>query len=96
MNCDALSVSGERLGIFSQILVILQTWSDATQTYSTSQEDIYNIFLQQSRLESTVTAASTNPACKCTTNAVCTNTVEAYANHQLHHKPASLALRPTP
>ena len=61
MNCDALSLSGERLGIFSKILLILQSFNDSTQTYETSQEDIYNIFLQQASLESTVTQGSLNP-----------------------------------
>ena len=44
MNQDALSLTGLRLGIFSQILLILQEFDEASQTYDTRQEDIYNIF----------------------------------------------------
>ena len=55
MNQDALSLTGLRLGIFSQILLILQEFDEASQTYDTRQEDIYNIFLESSRLEAQVT-----------------------------------------
>ena len=55
MNQDALSLTGLRLGMFSQILLILQEFDEASQTYDTRQEDIYNIFLESSRLEAQVT-----------------------------------------
>ena len=61
MNQDALSLTGLRLGIFSQILLILQEFDEASQTYDTRQEDIYNIFLESSRLEAQVAETSTNP-----------------------------------
>ena len=61
MNQDALSLTGLRLGIFSQILLILQEFDEASQTYDTRQEDIYNIFLEASRLEAQVTETSGNP-----------------------------------
>ena len=61
MNQDALSLTGLRLGIFSQILLILQEFDEASQTYDTRQEDIYNIFLESSRLETQMTETSGNP-----------------------------------
>ena len=61
MNQDALSLTGLRLGIFSQILLVLQTFDESSQTYDTRQEDIYNIFLEASRLEAQVTESSANP-----------------------------------
>ena len=61
MNQDALSLTGLRLGVFSQILLILEKFDEASQTYDTSQEDIYSIFLEASRLEAQVTESSANP-----------------------------------
>ena len=61
MNQDALSLTGLRLGIFSQIYLILQEFDESSQTYDTKQEDIYNIFLEASRLEAQVTESSHNP-----------------------------------
>ena len=54
MNQDALSLTGLRVGIFSQIYLILQQFDENSQTYDTRQEDIYNIFLEASRLEDVV------------------------------------------
>lgn len=61
MNQDALSLTGLRLGIFSQIYLILQHFDENSQNYDTRQEDIYNIFLEASRLENVVSETSTNP-----------------------------------
>ena len=61
MNQDALSLTGLRLGVFSQILLILERFDEASQTYDTRQEDIYQIFLEASRLEAQVTESSANP-----------------------------------
>ena len=54
--------SASRLGVFSQILLILQTFDETTQTYDTRQEDIYNIFLEKNKLETAITQNSQNPA----------------------------------
>ena len=61
MNQDALSLTGLRLGVFSQILLVLQHFDENSQSWDTRQDDIYNIFLEASRLEGQVTEASVNP-----------------------------------
>ena len=74
MNQDALSLTGLRLGIFSQIMLILHESDAASQTYDTRQEDIYNIFLEAGRLEAQVTETSGNPV----TSAAILRTLQPY------------------
>ena len=58
MNQDALSLTGLRVGIFSQILLVLSEFDETSQTYDTRQEDIVNIFLRAAQLEAQVTESS--------------------------------------
>ncbi len=58
---DALSVSGERLVVASNTLLILQTCDESTQTYATTLEDIFTILLLVSALQSAVDPASNDP-----------------------------------
>ena len=61
MNQGALSLTGLRVGIFSQILLVLTEFDESSQTYNTRQEDIVNIFLRAAQLEAQVTESSGNP-----------------------------------
>ena len=61
MNQDALSLTGLRVGVFSQILLVLTEFDESSQTYDTRQEDIVNIFLRAAQLEAQVTESSGNP-----------------------------------
>ena len=61
MNCDALSITGERLVVASKILLLLQTFDETSQTYATSQSDIFSIFLLISAVKSIVDSTSTDP-----------------------------------
>ena len=61
MNQGALSLTGLRVGIFSQILLVLTEFDETSQTYSTRQEDIVNILLRAAQLEAQVTESSGNP-----------------------------------
>ena len=50
MNCDSLSLSGERNVFATAIFLILQTLSPTTGQYDTSLENVYDIFLQAANL----------------------------------------------
>ena len=59
---DALSLSGEKRGLFSELFLILQTWSDETQSYETSLQNVYDLFIKQSDLKQVLEASSLYPA----------------------------------
>lgn len=61
MNCEALSLSGERAIIASSIQLLLQTWNDSQQAYDTTLEDIYQLFILSSSLLQTLDASSASP-----------------------------------
>ena len=58
---DALSLSGEKRGLFSELFLILQTWSDETQSYETSLQNVYDLFIKQSDLKQVLEASDPNP-----------------------------------
>ena len=62
MNCEALSLSGERVGIFSKLYLLLQTLNESTQEYDTSLEDVYGLFILASNLLQAFDEGSSNPA----------------------------------
>ena len=61
MNCDALSLSGERTVIANRILLLLQTLNESTQEYDTTLEDIYSLFILASSLLQSLDSSSTAP-----------------------------------
>ena len=61
MNCDSLSLSGERNVFASAIFLILQTLSPTTGQYDTTLENIYDIFLQAANLLQTLDENSQHP-----------------------------------
>ena len=58
---QALSLSGEKRGVFSELFLILQTWSDETQSYETSLENVYDLFIKKSNLKQVLDASSPHP-----------------------------------
>ena len=58
---DALSLSGLRLGLFSQVVLQHETFDGATQTYQTTQDDIMNLFLLVSDILSQMDETSNFP-----------------------------------
>ncbi len=61
MNCDSLSLSGERNVFASSIYLLLQTLSPSTGEYDTSLTNIYDIFLKVSDLLTTLDENSSHP-----------------------------------
>ena len=58
MNCDALSLSGERTVVANRIYLLLQTLNESTQAYDSTLEDIYELFILTSSLLQTLDASS--------------------------------------
>ncbi len=75
---DALSVSGERLVVASKIMLVLREFNEATQTYATTLEDIFDIFLLVSAIQSTVDPASSDPASSAAVHAFVTSLLLEY------------------
>ena len=61
MNCDTLSLSGERNVFATAIFLLLQTQNPTSGEWNTSLENIYDIFLERTNLETTLTESSSNP-----------------------------------
>ena len=62
MNCDALSLTGERNVIATSIHLLRQVMNDNTGLFDTTLEDIDVIFLQTINLLATFDETSTHPA----------------------------------
>ena len=62
MNCDALSLTGERAVVASSIHLLRQIMNDTTGTFDTTLEDIDVIFLHTRDLLATFDETSNQPA----------------------------------
>jgi hypothetical protein len=67
---EALTLSGERRGVFSTLFLVRDDFNEQTQTYDTRLENIFETFLHTADLLQTFDATSENPV-----------SAEAIANH---------------